>query len=216
MDFSLKSKVINNQIMMGGALLNLLKSWSRHYSPAWRRNSAEVVNGNRSAAQLTICWSSTARCFPLSFNLEAVNRLPGNHSSRSLKFKSHICNHNAIPSLGTYCSGRRSVPGSQQRDANLSPEMIPGDFKELTSSTEIYREVKSIATMVGGELAAWCRWLQRLHGKVAGIRWEEIGSTSASTCKKLKFFPPFHITWKCGFHLKYLRYSSGSEISWVR
>ena len=34
--------------------------------------------------QVTISWSSTTRFFPLSFSLEAVSCLPGNHSSRSL------------------------------------------------------------------------------------------------------------------------------------
>lgn len=53
----------------------------------------------------------------------------------------------------------------------------------------------TMVTMLGGELAAWCRWLQRLQGKVEGSRCEVTGSTSARTCEsqfkrsRLTLFP---------------------------
>ena len=44
-----------------------------------RRDNLTVSHG-----QLTICWRSTTSFFPLFLSLEAVQRLPGNHSCRSL------------------------------------------------------------------------------------------------------------------------------------
>ena len=86
---------------------------------------------------------------------------------------------NVGPDEETYCSDRRRSLDTRQPCANPSPVTTPGT-KDI--GVDENRTPTSMVTMLGGELAAWCRWLQRLQGKVEGSRCEVTGSTSARTC----------------------------------